>query len=128
MPPFIIFLQKLGKRMGDWFVWLARLMFVGIFLIGAGMLFRAWAIGVRKDYRHVADWRGRLIEHGERWAGIVMGINGVGGLGLIAVGLLVVLIGLSFPIWSGLAAFIIWSYYFALQIVVQRARNPRPLA
>jgi hypothetical protein len=120
--------QKLGKRMDDWFVWLARLMFVGIFPLGIGMLFRAWAIAVRKDYRYVADWRGRSIEDGIRWANVVLGINGAGGVGLLAVGVLVLLMGLPFAIWSGLTAFIIWSYYFALQIVVQRARSTRAIA
>jgi hypothetical protein len=111
--------------MDDWFVWLARLMFVGIFPLGIGMLFRAWAIAVRRDYRYVADWRGRSIQDGARWAYPVMGINGVGGLGLLVVGALVLLLGLPFATWSGATALIIWSYYFALQVVVNRARNAR---
>lgn len=109
--------------MGDWFVWLARLMFVGIFALGIGMLFRAWAIGLRKDYRYVADWRGRMIEDGKRWAYVVMSINGAGGFGLLVLGALVLLVGLPFTLWSGLAALIMWSYYFALRIVVQRASH-----
>jgi len=109
--------------MDDWFVWLARLMFVGIFPLGIGMLFRAWKIAARKDYRYVADWRGRLIEDGKRWANPVMGINGAGGAGLLLVGILVLLVGLPFATWSGATALIIWSYYFALQLVVQRARR-----
>lgn len=107
--------------MDDWFVWFARLMFVGIFPLGIGMLFRAWSIAVRRDYRYVADWRGRSIQEGKRGASVVLGINGLCGVGLLVVGLLVLLIGLPFAIWSGLTAFIIWSYYFALQVVVQRA-------
>jgi hypothetical protein len=114
--------------MDDWFIWLVRLMFVGIFPLGIGMLFRAWSIAVRRDYRYVADWRGRSIQNGKRWANAVMSINGLGGLGLLAVGVLVLLIGVPFAIWSGLTAFIIWSYYFALQIVVQRARSDRAMA
>ncbi|MGE5319496.1 MAG: hypothetical protein ACM3KD_04895 [Hyphomicrobiaceae bacterium] len=109
--------------MDHWFVWLARLMFIGIFPLGIGMLFRAWVIAVRRDMRYVADWRGRAIQDGERWANAVVGINSVGGLGLLGVGLLVLLIGLPFAIWSGLTALIVWSYYFALQIVVQRAKG-----
>jgi hypothetical protein len=111
--------------MDDWIVWLARLMFVGIFPLGIGMLFRAWGIGMRKDYRYVADWRGRSIQDGARWARPVTAINGMGGAGLLLVGVLVLLIGLPFAVWSGLTAFIIWSYYFALQIVVQRASGRR---
>ncbi|MHB1085522.1 MAG: hypothetical protein ACYCZA_11870 [Thiobacillus sp.] len=111
--------------MDDWFVWLARLMFVGIFPLGIGMLFRAWGIGVRRDYRYVADWRGRSIQAGKRWANVVMTINGMGGIGLLTVGVLVLLVGLPFAMWSGATALILWSYYFALQIVVQRAKNTR---
>jgi hypothetical protein len=111
--------------MDEWFVWLARLMFVGIFPLGIGMLYRAWSIGVRRDYRYVADWRGRTIEDGARWAASVMGINGVGGAGLLTVGALVLLVGLPFALWTGATAFIIWSYYFALQVVVHRAKLSR---
>jgi hypothetical protein len=114
--------------MDDWFVWLARLMFVGIFPLGIGMLFRAWAIGVRKDYRYVADWRGRSIEDGQRWANPVLGVNGAGGAGLLLVGVLVVLVGLPFATWSGVTALILWSYYFSLQVIVQRARHSRASA
>ncbi len=114
--------------MEDWFVWLVRLMFVGIFPLGIGMLFRAWAIGVRHDYRHVADWRGRGIENGVRWARPVMGINMAGGMGLLLVGGLVLLIGLPFAMWTGLTALIIWNYFFALQVVVRRAKHSRATA
>jgi hypothetical protein len=114
--------------MEDWFVWLVRLMFVGIFPLGIGMLFRAWAIGVHQDYRHVADWRGRGIVDGARWARPVMGINVAGGVGLLLVGILVLLIGLPFAMWSGLTALIIWNYFFALQVVVRRAKHSRGMA
>ena len=109
--------------MDEWFVWLARLMFIGIFPLGVGMLYRAWGIGVRKDYRFVADWRGRLIQDGKRWATPVLGINSVGGVGLLTVGALVLLVGLPFVMWTGATALIIWSYFFALQVIVQRARR-----
>ena len=112
--------------MDEWFIWLARLMFLGIFPLGIGMLYRAWAIAVRKDYRHVADWRGRTIQDGKQWAKLVTGINGTGGIGLLLVGTLVILTGLPFAIWSGATALILWSYYFALQFIVQRAGHSRP--
>jgi len=107
------------------FVWLARLMFAGIFLLGLGMLFRAWKIGMRKDYRYVADWRGRIIPNGRRWASAVLGINTLGGLGLLTVGVLVLLMGLPFMVWTGTTAFIIWTYFFALQVVMHREKNPQ---
>ena len=109
--------------MDEGVVWLARLMFIGIFPLGIGMLYRAWSIGVRKDYRHVADWRGRRIDDSKRWAQPVMGINSVSGAGLLLVGALVVAVGLPFAIWTGATALIIWSYFFALQLVVHRAKQ-----
>jgi hypothetical protein len=45
-------------------IWLARLLYLGIFLIAAGMLHRAWRIAARRDTRYVADWRGRAIVEG----------------------------------------------------------------
>lgn len=109
--------------MDEWLVWLARLMFIGIFPLGIGMLYRAWQVIVRRDYRYVADWRGRGIQDGKRWASLVAGINVTAGAGLLLVGVLVVLIALPFAMWTGATALILWSYYFALQIVVQRARH-----
>jgi hypothetical protein len=106
--------------MGDWFVWLVRLMFIAIFPLGVGMLFRAWAIGVRKDLRYVADWRGRALKNGSRWANAVLGINAAGGVSLLAVAALVLLTGLRLAVWSGAVAIILWSYYFALRIIRQR--------
>jgi uncharacterized membrane protein len=114
--------------MDDWFVWLARLMFIGIFPLGIGMLFRAWRIAMRKDYRYVVDWRGRSIQDGARWSRPVMAINGAGGLGLLMVGVLVLLMGVPLAIWSGATALIIWSYFFALKVVAQRARQSRTSA
>jgi hypothetical protein len=106
--------------MGDWFVWLVRLMFIAIFPLGVGMLFRVWAIGVRKDLRYVADWRGRALKNGSRWANAVLGINAAGGVSLLAVAALVLLTGLRLAVWSGAVAIILWSYYFALRIIRQR--------
>ena len=79
-------------------------MIVGIFPLGIGMLFRAWKIAARKDYRYMADWRGRLIEDGMRWAYPVMRINGAGCVGLLLAGILVRLAGLPFALWSGATA------------------------
>lgn len=104
-----------------WIVWLARLLFLGIFLMAGGMFFRAWKIAVRKDMRYVADWRGRAIAGGELWAAWVLSINLLGAGGLLAIGLAVVVVGLEFTLWSGLAGLVLWSYYFLLRVVVARA-------
>lgn len=114
--------------MDEGLMWLARLMFIGIFPLGIGMLFRAWKIGGRKDYRYVADWRGRAIEDGKRWAGAVMGVNSAGGVGLLLVGILVLPVGLPFAVWTGAIALILWSYYFGLRVIVLRAQRSQPNA
>ena len=109
-----------------WFIWLARLMFLGIFLMAGGMLFRAWAIAVRKDDRYVADWRGRKIGEGKTWAATVLVVNILCGAGLLGVGVSVLLVGLELTTWSGLAAFVLWTYYFVLQLASQRAKRLSP--
>lgn len=104
-----------------WIVWLARLMFLGIFLMAGGMFYRAWKILGRKDMRYVADWRGRAIVGGERWAAWVLSINLLGAGSLLAIGLSVIVVGLDFTLWSGLAGLVLWTYYFLLRVVVARA-------
>lgn len=107
-----------------WFIWLARLMYLGIFLMAGGMLFRAWAIAIRKDERYVADWRGRKIGDGWTWATYALATNALCGSGLLAVGVAVLLLGLGLTTWMGLAAFVLWTYYFSLQLAFQRAKRP----
>ncbi|MDO9227590.1 MAG: hypothetical protein Q8M09_03340 [Pseudomonadota bacterium] len=104
-----------------WIVWLARLMFLGIFLMAGGMFYRAWHIAARKDMRYVADWRGRAIIGGERWAPWVLSINLLGAGCLLTIGLSVVLAGLDFTVWTGLSGLVLWTYYFLLRVVVARA-------
>jgi hypothetical protein len=104
-------------------MWLVRLMFLGIFLMAGGMLFRAWAIAVRKDDRYVADWRGRKIGEGRSWARTVLIVNILCGASLLGVGVSVLPLGLDLVTWMGLAAFVLWSYYFTLQLASQRARR-----
>jgi hypothetical protein len=103
------------------FVWLARLMYLGVFLMAGGMLFRAWKIAVGKDLRYVADWRGRTLPDGARWATPVLGINLAGGGCLLAIGLAVLLVGLPFAVWTGAAALVMWTCYLTLRVVTLRA-------
>lgn len=113
--------------MDTWIVVLAWLMFLAIFPLGAGMLFRAWKIGVRHDPRYVADWRGRALLDARRWATPVLAINTVGGAGLLLVGILVVALALPFAVWTGATALILWSYFFALQTVSHRDKAGKPV-
>lgn len=109
------------------FLWLVRLMFLGIIALGFGMLYRAWAIGIRQDYRHVADWRGRAIEDAASKAHLVMGINGAAGGALLLDAILVLLLGLPLTVWTGVAAFLLWSYYFALRVLVMKDKRKNPV-
>lgn len=107
-------------------LWLARLMFLGIFLMAGGMFYRAWKIIARRDMRYVADWRGRAIPGGEQWAAWVLSINLLGAGCLLAIGLAVVVVGLEFTLWTGLSGLVLWTYYFLLRVVVARAgRAPK---
>jgi hypothetical protein len=105
------------------FVWLARLMYLGLFLLAGGMFFRAWKIAVARNLRYVADWRGNTIPDGERWAPWVLSINFVAAGLLLAIGTAVLLLGLSFTVWTGAAGLVLWTYYFLLRVVVGRARR-----
>lgn len=106
-----------------WFVWLARLLFLGLFLMAGGMFYRAWKIAVRKDMRFVADWRGRSLPGGERWAAWVLSVNLISAGILLSVGISVLVVGLSFVIWTGLTGIVLWSYYFLLRVLVARAEH-----
>ena len=103
------------------YVWLLRLMYLGIFLLAGGMFYRAWKIAVKKDMRHVVDWRGNAIPQGEAWAPWVLSINFVGAGLLLAIGIATPLLGLPFTVWTGAGGLVLWSYYFFLRLVVTRA-------
>ena len=105
------------------FVWLARLMYLGVFLLAGGMFYRVWKIAFKKDLRYVADWRGKAIPHGERWAAWVLGINFIAAGLLLGIGAAVLVVGLPFTVWTGAAGLVLWSYYFFLRVVVTRAHR-----
>lgn len=109
--------------MEDWFVWLARLMYLGIFLMAGGMLYRAGKIAIGRDLRYVADWRGRTMANPERWAHLVLVVNIIGGGLLLGIGVAVPLAGLPFTIWTGASGLVLWSYYFFLRVINGRAER-----
>lgn len=107
--------------MEDWFVWLARLMYLGVFLMAGGMLYRAAKVVIGRDMRFVADWRGRTMVNPERWAHLVVAVNFLGGALLLGIGVAVLLVGLHFTVWTGTAGLVLWSYYFFLRVISNRA-------
>jgi hypothetical protein len=111
----------MGINMELAFVWLARLMYLGIFLLAGGMFYRVWKIALKRDMRYVADWRGKVIPNGEHWAPWVLSINFIGAGLLLAIGVSVPLVGLPFTFWTGAAGLVLWTYYFLLRAVVARA-------
>ena len=113
------FLMEINMEMA--FVWLARLMYLGIFLLAGGMFYRVWKIAVSKDLRYVADWRGRGIVDPERWAPWVLSINFIAAGLLLGIGAAVLLVGLPFTVWTGAAGLVLWTYYFFLRVVVARS-------
>ncbi|MDD4882362.1 MAG: hypothetical protein PHR30_06465 [Gallionellaceae bacterium] len=106
-----------------WFVWLARLMYLGIYLMAGGMLYRAGRIALGRDLRFVADWRGRAMADPERWADRVLAVNLLGGAMLLAIGVAVLVVGLPFTVWTGAAGLVLWSYYFLLRVITNRANQ-----
>lgn len=106
-----------------WFVWLARLMYLGLYLIAGGMLYRAGRIAIGRDMRYVADWRGRTLADPERWAHLVLAVNLIGAAVLLAVGAAVLVVGLAFTVWTGAAGLVLWSYYFFLKVIDGRAER-----
>ncbi|HRH82329.1 MAG TPA: hypothetical protein PLW81_14910 [Thiobacillaceae bacterium] len=105
------------------FVWMARLLYLGLFLFASGMYYRAWKIALGKDMRHVADWRGKRIPDAARWAPWIVAINVVAASMLVTVGLSVLIWGTAFVVWSGAAALVLWTYYFLLRVITQRANR-----
>lgn len=105
------------------FVWLARLMYLGLFLMAGGMFYRAGKIALARDMRYVADWRGRTLADPERWAHLVLAVNLLGAAVLLSIGVAVLLVGLPFTVWTGGAGLVLWSYYFFLKVIDSRAER-----
>jgi len=108
----------------DWMVWIARLMFIGIFPIAGLMLRRAWRVGVRGDLRFVTDWHGATLPDPGRWARASLLIHLGTGAFLLAVAAGVLVVGLSFEAWASMVALAVWTYYLLQHLLARRARHP----
>ncbi len=105
----------------DLIVWTARLLYLAIFVLAGMMARRAWKVAVRRDLARVTDFHGRPLPQPARWAGVFVAINLTVTLLLLAVAVLTLLLGLSFPTWTGLVAFFVWMYYLGLQLLAHHA-------
>lgn len=107
----------------DWMVWIARLMFLGIFPIAWLLLRRAWRVGVRSELRYVVDWHGVALPDPARWARPWVLIHLGAGVCLLAVAAGVLVLGVSFEAWASLVALAIWTYYLLQHLLARRARH-----
>ncbi len=105
-------------------VWIARLMFIGIFPIAGLLLRRAWRVGVRGDLRFVTDWHGATLPDPGRWARASVLIHLGTGAFLLAVAAGVLVVGLSFEAWASMVALAVWTYYLLQHLLARRARHP----
>jgi hypothetical protein len=103
------------------FTVLTWLMFVGFFPLSFFWLKRAWVIGKRKDYSYVALKRGIPPKDPQKYAGLFVATNLISGLVIFALIVLIVLMGLSYQIWTAVAGTTIWIKLFAEFIISRHA-------
>ena len=97
------------------------IMFIGLFLLSFFWLKKAFRIGIKKDYSYVALKRGIPPKDPQRYATCSFLINLISGAVLATIILLVVLIGLSFEIWTAIAGLTIWIKLFSEFILSRQA-------
>lgn len=102
---------------------IAWLMFLALIPLAIGMFYRAWKIGVRREFRFVAPWQGSTLPHPERWANWFVGINTIGGITLAGVVMAIVFRGVPFGTWAGAVGLTLWIYYALTQLVARKARR-----
>ena len=100
----------------------AWLLFLAIPALAGGMLYRAWKILARREFRYVAPWHGRTVPQPERWAHWFAMVNLAGGALLLAILLAIVVHGISFGTWAGAVALTVWMYFIVTQLVARKAR------
>jgi hypothetical protein len=96
-------------------------MFIGFFPLSYFWLKRAWVIGIRKDYSYVALKRGIPPSNPKKYAVFFIGTNLVSGLILLVLILLIILIGLSYYIWTAIGGTTIWIKLFVEFIISRHA-------
>jgi small-conductance mechanosensitive channel len=88
-------------------------LFLALFPIAFFWLRRAWRIVARRDFSEVALKRGQPPSDAARWAPFEMAINGIAGIVIVIVILLVVVSGVPYEVWTAIAGSTIWCKFLA---------------
>lgn len=91
----------------------AWLLFISMPLVAAGMFYRARKHLAMREEMESAHGANRSQNEAARLQLYSAVTNLACGIALCAVVASIVLFGLSFAIWSGIAALIVWTYFFA---------------
>ncbi len=87
---------------------LTWILFLALFPMAFVWLRRAWRIVVRRDFSEVALKRGEPPAQPQRWAHHAMLINGLAGLSVSVVIVLVLFTGIPYENWTAVAGTTIW--------------------
>ncbi len=87
---------------------LTWILFLALFPMAFFWLRRAWRIVVKRDFSDVALKRGESPRDPQRWAPYAMVINGLAGVVVSTVIVLVLFTGIPYENWTAIAGSTIW--------------------
>lgn len=90
---------------------LTWILFLALFPMAFFWFRRAWRIVVRRDFSEVALKRGVPPAEPERWAHYAMVLNGLAGVVVSVVIVLVLFTGIPYENWTAIAGTTIWSKF-----------------
>ena len=105
----------------DIFTVVTWILFLGLFPISFFWLRKAWLIGIKKDYSHVALKKGLPPKNPKKYAPYAVAINLLGGLVLFIVILLIIIAGLHYDTWTAIVGPTIWMKFIADFILSRQA-------
>lgn len=105
----------------DIFTIVTWILFLGMIGLAFYWLRKAWKIGIKKDYTYVALKRGLPPENPQKYAKAALLINLIPGLILVVNILLIIVIGLSYDIWTAIIGNVLWIKVIAEFILSRQA-------
>ena len=90
---------------------LTWILFLALFPMAFFWLRRAWRIVLKKDYSEVALKHGEPPPDASRWARYTLAINGLAGVVVSVVIVLVLFSGIPYENWTAIAGSTIWSKF-----------------